>query len=141
MTHLHAKIRQLEVDLTAQGLKVFPSTKVGRRAHHLWLKLRPHFLRGGSAQITPMAVGLTWHRQELARARDVLVEMALIRRRQDGLYVVGRYDPLDELARERFLEVKLAEGVLVAFGSLVPKSKTRKGRRLFGRHSEKKLIA
>jgi hypothetical protein len=108
-------LKRLEVDLADQGVALFASTAVGHRAYVLWRRLRQHLLHGGSVQITPSALGLTWHRQELKRARDVLVEMGL-----------GRYDPLDELARERFLEVKLVEGVLAALGGLMGKSNTRK---------------
>jgi hypothetical protein len=123
---LREQVKQLETDLADQGVALYPSTVVGQRAHALWCKIRPDLLRGGSVQITPSALGLTWHRQELKRAREVLVEMGLVRRRTDGLYLVGHCEPLDDLARERFLEVKLVEGVLAALGGLMGKSKTRK---------------
>jgi hypothetical protein len=71
-------------------------------------------------------MGLNWHRTEVKRARDTLVEMRLIKPRADGLYVIGHCDPLDELTRERFLELKLVEGVLAALGGLMGKSNTRK---------------
>jgi hypothetical protein len=56
----------------------------------------------------------------------VLIEMGLIRRRPDDLYVLGRYDWLDEEVRDRFSELKVLEEVMVAFASLMPKSKTLK---------------
>jgi hypothetical protein len=123
---LRGQVKQVEADLAGQGVALFPSTVVGQRAHSLWLKIRTQLVRGGAVQITPSALGLNWHRQEMKRARHVLVEIDLIRPRVDGLYVLGRYDRLDELARERFLDLKLLEGVLVGLSGLMGKSNTRK---------------
>jgi hypothetical protein len=123
---LREHVRQLEADLADQGVALFPNTAVGQRAYSLWYKIRPHLLRGGAVEITPSTLSLSWHRQQMKRARDLLVEMRLIRPRPDGRYVIGRYAPLDELARERFLELKLLEGVLVALSGLMQESKTQK---------------
>ncbi len=40
--------------------------------------------------------------------------MGLIRQRPDGLYGLGRYDPLDDQVRDRFLELKVLEKVMVS---------------------------
>jgi hypothetical protein len=77
-------------------------------------------------EMTPSGLALDWHRQELKRARDILVEMGLIRQRADGRFVLGRHDPIDELVRDQFLELQLIKGVAVALTGLMPKSKTRK---------------
>jgi hypothetical protein len=121
-----AEVRELEADLLNQGIKLFPTTKTGERARILWIRLRKHLLRGGSVEISPSALGLNWHRQEMKRVREVLVGMELIRPRSDGRYVLGRYDRLDELSREAFMDVKLLEGVLVGLSSLMQESKTQK---------------
>jgi hypothetical protein len=68
---------------------------------------------------------LEWHREELKRARNVLIEMELIKRRQDGLYVLGRYDRFDELVRDSVFDLMLVEAVLVGLSAFLPKSKTR----------------
>ena len=52
--------------------------------------------------------------------------MGLIRQRPDGLYGLGRYDPLDDQVRDRFLELKVLEKVMVSLSGLMPKSKTRR---------------
>jgi hypothetical protein len=84
------KIKQLETDLAEQGVALFPSTAVGQRAHSLWCKIRPHLLRGGSIDVKCSNLKLAWHREELRRARSLLVGLQLIRPRADGLYVLGR---------------------------------------------------
>jgi hypothetical protein len=38
--------------------------------------------------------------------------MGLVRPLSDGRYALGPYDPIDELAREAFLDLRLIEGVL-----------------------------
>ncbi len=126
LSDLRGQIRKIEANLLDQGSRLYPATRTGERARYLWLEIRPHLLRGGSVQIAPSGLGLTWHRQALKRARDTLVEMGLIRPSADGLYVLGRSDPLDELTRDQFLELKLVEGVLAALGGLMGKSNTRK---------------
>jgi hypothetical protein len=119
------KVRQLEADLVDQGIKLFPNTQVGQRAHSLWGKIKLHLLRGGSVDVRCSTLKLAWHREELRRARSLLVGLQLIRPRSDGLYVLGQYDPLDELARERFLDLKLLEGLLVGLSGFMAKSKTQ----------------
>jgi hypothetical protein len=113
------RIRQVEADLYEEGVKLFPSTRAG---HHA--QLLQHLLRGGAVQITASVLKLEWHREELKRARNVLIEMELIRQRTDGIYVLGRYDWLDEEVRERFSELKVVEELLVALSSVGAKSKT-----------------
>jgi hypothetical protein len=66
---------------------------------------------------------LSWHREELRRARAVLIEMELIRQRADGLYLLGRYDLIDELVRDSFLDLKAVEEVLVALSGVVSQVK------------------
>src|ERR1041384_6551148 len=113
MENIPAKIRELEADLHDQGLALFPASRDGERAHFLWRKIRQHLFRGGAAQITLSVLKLEWHREELTRARQVLIQMELIRLRTDGLYVLGRYDPVDELVRDRFLDLRAAEELMV----------------------------
>jgi hypothetical protein len=118
------RIRQVEADLYEEGVKLFPSTRAGHHAQLLWRKVKQHLLRGGAVQITASVLKLEWHREELKRARNVLIEMELIRQRTDGIYVLGRYDWLDEEVRERFSELKVVEELLVALSSVGAKSKT-----------------
>lgn len=96
------QIRELEANLREQGITLFPLSRDGHRAHLLWQKINQHLFRGGAVQITAGVLNLAWHRQQLKRARQVLVEMELIKRRSDGLYVLGCYDSLDEEVRQRF---------------------------------------
>ena len=119
-------ICNLEANLLDQGVKLFPSGRAGQHAELLWRKIKRHLFTGGALQITAGVLKLDWHREELRRARNVLIEMGLIRRRPDDLYVLGRYDWLDEEVRDRFSELKVLEEVMVAFASLMPKSKTLK---------------
>jgi hypothetical protein len=123
---LREHVRQLEADLADQGVALYPNTAVGQRAHSLWCKIRPHLLRGGAVYVTCSTLNLGWHREELRRARNVLVQMGLIRPRVDGLYVLGRYDRLDELARDQFLELQTLDSVMVGLSGLMAKSKTQK---------------
>jgi hypothetical protein len=123
---LRGQVKQVEADLAGQGVALFPATRNGARARRLWDRIRSQLLRGAAIQITPSVLDLNWHRQELKRAREVLVGMGLIRPRSDGLYVLGQHDPLDEIAREQFLDLKLLEGVLVGLSGLMGKSNTRK---------------
>jgi hypothetical protein len=123
------KIHELEADLGDQGLKLFPNTRSGQHAYHLWRRIRHHLFRGGAVQITASVLKFHWHREEIRRARNVLIEMELIRRRTDGLYVLGRYDWLDEEVREQFSDLKIVEEVLVALSSIVTKSKTHMPRK------------
>jgi hypothetical protein len=137
---LRGQVKQVEADLADQGIKLFPNTKVGQRAYSLWLKIRTQLVRGGAVQITPSALGLNWQRQEMNPPRHELVEMALIRRRADGLYVIGPHDPLDEPVRDRFAELKALEQVMVGLSGLMPKSKTQ-NRKTDSRASQSKPSA
>jgi hypothetical protein len=51
------------------------------------------------------------------------IEMELIRQRADGLYLLGRYDRIDELVRDSFLDLKAVEEVLVALSGVVSQVK------------------
>src|ERR1043165_7282331 len=82
------KIRTVEADLRDQGLKLFPNTRAGHHAQLLWRMIKQHLFRGGAVQISGSVLTLDCHREELRRARQVLVEIELIRRRPDGLYVL-----------------------------------------------------
>lgn len=127
-------VKQVEADLLDQGIKLFPNTRGGEHAHVLWHRIREPLFRGAGVQIAASILGLRWHRQELKRARDILVEMELIRPRPDGLYELGRYDRLDEEVRERFMELKAIEKVMVSFDGMTRKSKTRRRARTDARH-------
>jgi hypothetical protein len=129
MRDLSDKIRELEADLHDQRLKLFPNTRAGHHAQVLWRKIKQHLFRGGAVQITTSTFGLSWHREELRRARNVLIQMELIKRRSDGFYVLGRYDWLEEEVREQFSDLKIVEEVLVALSSIGTKSKTHMSRR------------
>ena len=74
--------------------------------------------RGVAVQISLGVLKLDWHREELKRARNVLMEMELIKSRPDGLYLLGRYDWLDEEVRDRFSELKVLEELMIALGSV-----------------------
>ena len=117
------KIRHLEANLHEQGVKLFPNTRAGHHADLLWRKIKQHLFRRGAVQITTSALGLSWHREELRRARAVLIEMELIPQRADGLYLLGRYDRIDELVRDSFLDLKAVEEVLVALSGVVSQVK------------------
>ncbi len=129
---LSESIRKIETDLLDQGIKLFPPTRSGERAQSLWLKIKPRLLRGASADITISALNLDWHREELRRAKSILIDMELIKPRADGCYVLGRlgpYSKIDELLRNEFFFLKLAEAAMLALSALAPKSKTHEGSR------------
>jgi hypothetical protein len=121
MENIRARITEVEADLHDQGIALFPASRGGHHAQLLWRRIKQHLFRGGAVQITTSALGLLWHREELRRARNVLIEIELIRLRDDGLYVLGRYDWLDEEVRERFSELRVVEEVLIALSSIVVK--------------------
>ena len=128
MADPQAKIRKIEADLLDQDIKLFPATKTGERARLLWLRLKPQLLRGDAVETTVSALHLDLHREELKRARGVLVEMGLIKPRSDGRYILGSLGPcgrIDELIRDEFLNLKFLEGVVVALAAIT-KSKTRR---------------
>ena len=58
--------------------------------------------------------------------------MELIKPSADGRYVLGRlgpYSKIDELLRNEFFFLKLAEAAMLALSALAPKSKTHEGSR------------
>ena len=122
-------IRQIEASLLDQGIKLFPPTRSGESARYLWLQIKPYLLRGAPVDISISALNLDWHREELKRAKTILIEMELIKRRDDGRYVLGQLGPfskIDELIRDQYFFLKLAEAVVLALGTILPKSKTQK---------------
>jgi hypothetical protein len=121
MADSRSKIREIEANLTDQGIKLFPATKTGERAQLLWLRLKPQLLRGDAVETTVSALHLDLHREELKRARVVLVEMGLIKPRVDGRYVLGSLGPcgrIDELIRDEFLNLKLLESLVILLASI-----------------------
>jgi len=121
-----AEIRDIGDDLLGQGVKLYPATETGRRARFIWQRIKSQLIRGGAVQVTVSALSLGLHREELRRAKMVLVEMGLIKPRGDGLYVLGSLGPcprIDELIREDFFILKSVEEVVVALAAIT-KSKT-----------------
>jgi len=127
-------VKQVEADLLDEGIGLFPNTQGGVHAHLLWHRISEPLFRGAGVQIAISVLGLGWHRQELKRARDILVKMELIRPRPDGLHELGRYDSLDEEVRERFVELRAIEKVMTSFGDIMRKSKTHRKPRPDARH-------
>ena len=79
-------------------------------------------------EITASALKLDWHREELRRAKTILVEMELIKPSADGRYVLGPLGPfskIDELIRDEYFFLRLAHEAVVALSALTPKSKTQ----------------
>ena len=125
-------IRGVEADLHDQEIKLYPSTKTGERARSLWRKIKPRLLRGGAVEITTSVLRLKLHREELRRARTILVDMGLIKPTADGRFVLGPLGPhsrIDELIRDQFFDLKLLEGVVVGLSAIMQKSKTQGKRR------------
>jgi len=90
---------EMAAQLTELGIGLFPGGRAGGRALALWSMIRGPLLRGKAVTITVNALGLTWHRMELKRARDAMIEIDLIRATEDGRYILGRYDWLEENMR------------------------------------------
>ncbi len=125
-------IRGVEADLHDQEIKLYPSTKTGERARSLWRKIKPRLLRRGAVEITTSVLRLKLHREELRRARTILVDMGLIKPTADGRFVLGPLGPhtrIDELIRDQFFDLKLLEGVVVGLSAIMQKSKTQGKRR------------
>lgn len=123
------QLRKIEADLLDQNVKLYPATEAGERARTLWRRIKQQLLRGTAVDITASALKLNWHREELRRARAVLIDMELIKLRGDGRYVVGRLGPfsnIDELIRDEYLFLRLAHEAVVALSAPLPKSKTHK---------------
>jgi hypothetical protein len=125
---MQRRFRHIEADLTDQGIKFYPPTTAGERARTLWRHVKQQLLRGAAVEITASALRLDWHREELRRAKSILIEMELIKPRVDGRYVIGRLGPfskIDELIRDQYLDLKLLEDVVLALAAITGKSKTR----------------
>lgn len=129
ISEMRDRFRKIEADLRDQNIKFYPHGRSGERARSLWRQIKQQLLRGAAVEITTSALKLDWHREELRRARAVLVEMELIKPREDGRYVLGQLGPfskIDDLIRDEFLFLKLAEAAVVALSVIMPKSKTHK---------------
>jgi hypothetical protein len=127
LSEMQARHRKIEADLTDQGIKFYPPTTAGERARTLWRRIKHPLLRGASVEITVAAVKLEWHREELRRARTILIDMNLIKPRADGRYLLGSLGPFskfDELIRDEYLDLKLLEDVVLALSAIMGKSKT-----------------
>lgn len=125
-------LRNIETDLAEQGIKLYPSTTAGERARTLWRRLKVPLLRGAAVEITISELKLDWHREELRRARAILIDMELIKLRGDSRYVVGRLGPfskIDELILDEYFFLRLVQAAGVALSALMPKSKTHERRR------------
>ena len=115
-------VREIEADLHDQEIKLYPSTKTGERARSLWRKIKPRLLRGGAVEITTSVLRLKLHREELRRAKAILIDMGLIKPRADGRYVLGPLGPhsrIDELIRDQFFDLKLLEDVVVGLSAIM----------------------
>ena len=126
-SELQKRFRKIEADLVDQGIKLYPHTTAGERARTLWRRIKQRLLRGAAVEITASALKLDWHREELRRARLILIEMELIKPRADGRYMLGRLRPfsrIDELIRDQYLDLKLLEDVVIAVNAIMTKSKT-----------------
>jgi hypothetical protein len=128
---MQKRFRKIEADLVEQGIKFYPPTTAGERARTLWRLIKERLMHSAAVEITISALKLDWHREELRRARSILIDMELIVRRGDGRYVVGRLGPfnrIDELIRDDYLFLRLAHEAVVALSALMPKSKTHQRR-------------
>ena len=121
------KNREIEADLRDQGIKFYPTTTAGERARTLWRRIKQRLLRGTAAEITISALKLDWHREELRRAKMILIDMELIKPRADGRYMLGQLGPfgrIDDLIRDQYLDLKLLEDIVLALSAIGGKSKT-----------------
>jgi hypothetical protein len=124
---MHARHRKIEADLVDQEIKFYPPTTAGERARTLWRQIKERLLGGAAVEPTASALKLDWHREELRRARAILIEMGLVRPTADGRYVLGHLGPfsrIDELIRDEFFWLKQLEMVVVATAAIT-KSKTQ----------------
>ena len=124
LTSCWATIQRVEADLLEEGVKPFPISQAGLSAYHLWNFIKQRLFRGVSLELTPTELKLAWHRQQLKRARGVLLDMGLIRQTEDDRYVLDRYSFMDDLTREELLNVHLMREANLILGRLMPKSKT-----------------
>jgi hypothetical protein len=127
ISEIRDQIRKVEADLRDQGIKTYPAGTSGERARCLWLLIKQPLLRGVAVELNVSALSLDWHREELRRAKAILIDLELIRPSVDGRYLLGRLGPfskIDELIRDEFFFLKLAEAVVVGLSCMMPKSKT-----------------
>ena len=127
LTEVQARHRKIEADLLDQKIRFYPPTTAGERARTLWRHIKGRLLRGAAVEITASSLKLDWHREELRRARTILISMELIKPRADGRYVLGPLGPfsmIDELIRDQYFDLKLLEDVVVALSAITGKSKT-----------------
>jgi hypothetical protein len=127
LSDMRGEICKIKTDLRDQRIKLYPLTTAGERARTLWRRIKLALLRGAAVELTISALKLDWHREELRRAKSILIDMELIRPRVDGYYLLGRlgpYSKIDEVLRDEFFFLKLAEEVLLALNAIMPKSKT-----------------
>ena len=135
------KIREIEADLRDQDIKFYPPTTAGGRARTLWRLIKQRLLRGAAVEITTSALKLKWHREELRRARLILISMELIKPRADGRYVLGRLGPfgkIDELIRDQYLDLN-AEGCRCRSQRDYQSQKPIEGRACLPRHKNRPL--
>ena len=115
------QLQKIAADLLDQEIKLYPATRAGGHARSLWRQIKERLLRGAAVEITASALKLDWHREELRRAKAVLITMELIKPRGDGLYVLGSLGPfsrIDELIREEFFWLTQLEMVVVAIAAI-----------------------
>jgi hypothetical protein len=121
------QLRKIETDLLDQEIKLYPATMAGEHARILWRHIKLRLLRGAAVEITVSALRLHWHREQLRRAKAILIDMELIKASPDGRYVLGQLGPfskIDELIRDQYFDLKLLEDVVVALSAITGKSKT-----------------
>ena len=114
LSAMQERHRKIEADLLDQKIKLYPASTAGERARSLWRHIKQRLLRGAAVEMTASALKLDWHREELRRARAILIGMELIKLRADGRYVLGRLGPfsrIDELIRDQYFDLKLLEDV------------------------------
>jgi len=128
LSDMQKRFRKIETDLIEQGIKLYPPTTSGERARTLWRRIKEQLLRGAAVEVTASSLKLKWHREELRRARMVLIDMELIKSRADGRYVLGQLGPfsrIDELIRDQYFDLKLLEDVVIDIVAITRKSKTQ----------------
>jgi hypothetical protein len=85
---MRGEICKIKTDLRDQRIKLYPLTTAGERARTLWRRIKLALLRGAAVELTISALKLDWHREELMRAKSILIDMELIRPRVDGYYLL-----------------------------------------------------
>jgi hypothetical protein len=131
MAEIRDDVRRVEDHLISEGISVFPATASGDRARLLLLKIKPRLHRGAAVELTNSALKFGWHREQLRRARTVLVGMGLIKPALDGRFVCASPSPLariDDLIREDFFNLRMLLEVAEAVSLITGKSKTQQRR-------------